>query len=207
MNLTRPYAVISHPLDSEVLHVLAGASDGLTGRAIARLAAAGSQEGVRRSLGRLVREGVVWQSEAGNAILFGLNRDHLAAPAIEQLTDLRRALLARLGREFAHWQIPPLHASMFGSAARGDGDADSDIDLFVVRPGSIDEEDPTWLAQRDRLAEDVRGWTGNRAGIAEVSEKDLRDLRQRRPPIVKSLEADAIRLAGSDVAAILTEEA
>jgi DNA-binding transcriptional ArsR family regulator len=206
MDVSRPYGVIAHPLDSEVLHVLAGTSEGLTGRAIARLSSAGSQEGIRRSLGRLAGEGVVRQKEAGNAILFELNRDHLAAPAIEQLTDLRRVLLARLAETLNGWAIPPLHASMFGSAARGDGDASSDIDLFVVRPGSVDRGDPTWRAQLDRLSEDVSGWTGNRAGIAEVSEQDLPGLRRRRPGVVESLEADAIRLTGPDVATILREK-
>lgn len=206
MNLSRPHTVISHPLDSEVLHVLAGTTDGLTGRAVARLSSVGSQEGIRRSLGRLVDEGLVSQRRAGNAILFELNRRHLAAPAVEQLTDLRQALLGRLTDAFSGWRIAPLHASLFGSAARGDGDVGSDIDLFVVRPASADEEDPVWRDQLDRLAEDVRGWTGNRAGIAEVSEADLPELRRRRPAIVESLEADAVQLAGADIGAVLGSE-
>ena len=122
MNVSRPYGVISHPLDGVVLHVLAGTTQGLSGRKVARLAGNATQEGVRKALGRLAGEGIVEQREAGNAILYQLNRRHLAAPAIEQLTDLRRALLARLTGTIAAWEVLPLHASMFGSAARGDGD-------------------------------------------------------------------------------------
>lgn len=203
MNLSRPFGVISHPLDSAVLHVLSGTTEALTGRRVAQLAGEGTQEGVRKALGRLVGEGVVAQQEAGRAILYRLNRDHLAAPAIEQLTDLRRALFRRLGETFAGWQKRPLHASMFGSAARGDGDVNSDIDIFLVRPMNVDADDPMWRDQVDRLFDDVRGWTGNRAGIAEISESDLESLRRRRPVIVGNLEAEALTLAGPDFQTIL----
>lgn len=203
MNVSRPYGVISHPLDSTVLHVLAGTTDDLTGRRIAQLAGEGTQEGVRKALARLTGEGLIHQREAGNAILYRLNRQHLAAPAIEQLTDLRRALFRRLEETLEGWLIQPLHAAMFGSAARGDGDANSDIDLFVVRPAAVDEEDPVWREQVERLADDIRNWTGNRAGIAEVSESDLADLKRRKPPILDSLEADALTLAGRDVRVVL----
>jgi predicted nucleotidyltransferase len=206
MNVSRPYGVISHPLDSAVLHVLTGTTEGLTGRMVARLTGEGTQEGVRKALGRLVDEGIVEQQEAGNAILYRLNRRHLAAPAIEQLTDLRRELLARLAEAFADWQTQPLHASMFGSAARGDGDSSSDIDLFVVRPDAVDGDDRTWRRQIERLADDAEGWTGNHVSIAEASALELEGLRRRRPAIVESLEADALTLAGPDAPTILGGE-
>jgi predicted nucleotidyltransferase len=206
MNVSRPYGVISHPLDSTVLHVLVGTTQGMSGRRIARLTEKATQEGVRKALGRLVGEGVVTQQETGSAILYQLNRRHLAAPAIEQLTDLRRALLTRLAETFAAWEAPPLHASMFGSAARGDGDSSSDIDLFVVRLGAVDAEDRTWRGQIERLTGDVREWTGNHANVVEVSESDLTDLRRRRPAAIGNLEADALTLAGPDVAVLLGGE-
>lgn len=203
MNVSRPYGVISHPLDSAVLHVLTGTTGGLTGRRVAQLAREGSQQGIGKALGRLVDVGLVNQQSVGSAILYELNRDHLAAPAVAQLTSLRRALLERLRATFAGWEIPPRHASMFGSAARADGDENSDIDLFLVRPDTVDEEDGAWRDQVGRLSDDVMAWTGNRAGVAEVSESALADLKQRRPPIVASLEEDAMTLAGPDVEVLL----
>jgi hypothetical protein len=203
MNVSRPYGVISHPLDGAVLHVLAGTTGGLTGRNVARLAKEGTQQGIWKALRRLVDEGVVDQEEAGNANLYRLNRSHLAAAPIEQLVNLRGELLNRIAEVFASWELPPVHASMFGSAARGDGDTGSDIDLFVVRPRSIDAENPTWRGQVDRLAGDVKQWTGNRASIADVSDRDLPELIQRRPPIVDQLEADALTVAGPDITIIL----
>jgi DNA-binding transcriptional ArsR family regulator len=205
MDVSRPYGVISHPLDGSILYVLAGATEGLSGRRVAELAAK-TQEGVRKSLQRLVEAGIVEQQEAGSAILYRLNRHHLAAPAVEQLTDLRRALLRRLAGTFEAWAPPPLHASMFGSAARGDGDASSDIDLFVVRPDSVEEDDRIWREQIEQLPIDVHEWTGNHANVVEIPEAALEDLRRRRPPIVASLEADAVTLAGPSATSLLEGE-
>lgn len=62
--------------------------------------------------------------------------------------------------------MPPRHASLFGSVARGDGSVESDVDLLVVCPPRISADDPTWRAQLDTLAVDVYEWTGNHASIA-----------------------------------------
>lgn len=203
MNVSRPYGVVSHPLDGAVLHALAGTTGGLTGRNVARLAREGTQQGIGKALRRLVDEGVVDREEVGNAYLYRLNRSHLAAAPIEQLVNLRREFLNRIAEAFARWESPPVHASMFGSAARGDGDAGSDIDLFVVRPQGVDAEDPTWRRQVERLASDVMRWTGNRASIADVSDRDLPELVERHPPIVDQLEAEALTVAGPDITTIL----
>lgn len=202
MDLSHPYNVISHPLDSAALHVLVGTTEGLSGRRVAALMES-TQEGARKALQRLVSTGAVEQSEAGNAILYRLNRRHLAAPAIEQLADLRRVFLNRLADTFSAWEPAPLHASVFGSAARGDGGSSSDIDLFVVRPEAVPEDDPAWRGQVENLIADVRDWTGNHANLVEVPASALVDLSRRRPTVVDSLEADALTLAGPDASVLL----
>ena len=92
---------------------------------------------------------------------------------------------------------------MFGSAARGNGDTDSDIDLFIVRPRHVNDDDSKWRGQLDALAGSVRRWTGNHASIAEVAEADLPRLRQERPPIVQNLRAHALALYGADITELL----
>ncbi|HEY6550723.1 MAG TPA: nucleotidyltransferase domain-containing protein [Solirubrobacterales bacterium] len=159
-----------------------------------------------KALNRLSEEGIVKREDAGNAILFSLNRSHLAAAPVERLVNLREELLDRLTHEFAAWTVQSVHASLFGSAARGDGSAESDIDIFVVRPARVKAEDPVWRGQVERLATHLEDWTGNRASIADVSEADLPELSRRRPAIVPDLEADALRLAGPDVTTLLRGE-
>src|SRR5438445_698229 len=134
MNLSHPWALIRSPIDIEVLRVLRGTTRPLTGREVARLVRTGSQPTVNASLRRLSEEGPVHAEEAGNAYLHTLNREHLAAPAVELLADIRSELERRLRDEIGRWEIAPVHVSIFGSAARGDGDTGSDIDIFIVRP-------------------------------------------------------------------------
>lgn len=196
MNLSRPWALIRSPIDMEVVLVLRGTTRPLTGREVARLVQAGSQPAVNASLRRLAEEGLVRSEEAGNAYLYTLNREHLAAPALEQLLGIRSELERRLRAEITDWEIAPAHASIFGSAARGDGDTRSDIDLFVVRPARVAEDDPRWRAQLERLSSRVYGWTGNHVGLSELSSADVRRLRRERPPVVEELRRDSITLAG-----------
>lgn len=196
MDLTRPWASIRSPIDMEVLLVLRGTTRPLTGREVARLVRAGSQPAVNAALRRLAEQGLVQAEEAGNAYLHTFNREHLAAPAIELLADIRTELERRLRAEIAEWKLAPTHVSIFGSAARGDGDTRSDIDIFVVRPADVPEDDPGWREQLDLLSDHVHDWTGNRAAVSEVSAADVRRLRRERPPVVEELSRDAITLAG-----------
>ncbi len=141
--------------------------------------------------------------EAGRARVYTLNRDHLAAEPIAELASLRQLLFDRLRKQINDWQPMPVHVSVFGSAARGDGDLDSDVDIFLVRPRDLDEDDGVWRGQVEALAERVFEWTGNHAGIAEVSEGELERLRRDEPGIVTSLRADAIDIAGSPIRSML----
>ena len=114
-------------------------------------------------------------------------------------------LTQRLRNMIGSWKIPAVHASLFGSAARGDGDTRSDIDLLIVRPTNLDPESKSWRAQIDALAEDVRRWTGNNAGITDISEADLPRLAEEQPPILAELRRDAIELAGRSPTTLLRE--
>lgn len=157
----------------------------------------GSPDGVRKALDRLVDQGIVRREPAGRALMHTLNREHLAAPAVEALATMRSDLLRRLRTAFSSWSPPAVHASLFGSTARGDGDVDSDIDIFVVRPDPLGEEDSRWREQRERLAADVLTWTGNHAALVESSEGQLSEMARSGAPILDALRRDAIRLGGT----------
>lgn len=205
MDVARPYAAVCPTLDAGVLSVLAGTTRPLTGREIARLLGRPSHSGVLDTLSRLTEHGLVDREEAGRAFLFTLNREHLAAPAADSLAQMRSELFDRLGRLVDSWEIAPVHVSLFGSVARGEGDTSSDIDLFVVRPQRVEREDARWRDQLDLLANKVQRWTGNPAGIAEVGEEEIPRLRKEEPPILAELRADAITIAGAEAAALLSE--
>lgn len=202
VDLSYPYTVALSKTDGKVLSVLAGTTRPLGGREVSRLAGV-SQNGAWRALRRLVEQGVVIEQPAGaRALLYTLNRDHLAATPIITLTRLRSILIEQLREHLASWEVQPIHASIFGSAARGDGDTASDVDILVIRPREVDEEDERWRSQIDSLASAVHSWTGNHAGIAELSERDLPRLRRERPPVVENVAADGIVLVGDEPSSV-----
>jgi predicted nucleotidyltransferase len=206
MDVSRPISAVAPSLEGEVLQTLAGTTMTMTGRQIALLTGRKSHSGVLDALHRLAEQGLVDRVELNRAFLFSLNRDHLAAGAVLELAGLRAELLARLRREIEGWEIAPIHASLFGSTARGDGDSHSDIDLFVVRPLAILDEGPGWRTQLDDLVAKIERWTGNRASVSEVAETEIPRLSADRPPIVEALSLEAVHLAGLPVASLLGEQ-
>jgi predicted nucleotidyltransferase len=203
VDVARPYAAVCPTLDGDVLRVLAGTSLGLTGREVAALAGRRSHSGVLDALHRLTEHGLVTRVQLNRAYLFALNRNHVAADAVKLLMDLRSELLGRIRSAIADWKIAPVHASVFGSTARGDGDVNSDIDLLIVRPSRIAQDELSWQEQMDTLRKEIEGWTGNRAAIADVSEAELAQLVEDERPIIAELRSDAIVVGGSDVATLL----
>jgi hypothetical protein len=151
----------------------------------------------------LVDHGIVTRQEAGRTFLYSLNRDHLLAPAVEQMAGVRVELIRRLREAIDGWDVPPVHASLFGSAARGDGDASSDIDLLVVRSADVNPDDPRWRDQVDGLSNLVRRWTGNHAGIVEIPDGELPRLRKDQPPVAEEIREDAVDLAGEPTRRLL----
>ncbi|NIK56683.1 nucleotidyltransferase domain-containing protein [Kribbella shirazensis] len=141
--------------------------------------------------------GVVTAEPAGRARLYTLNRDHVAAPAIDQLAQLRDILLKRIKAEAESWEIPAKAVWLFGSTARGEGDADSDLDLLIVRPDDIDDSDPSWLEQVETLAAHATRWSGNSCEVVEYSAQEVRDLIGHKERIVGELRRDAVPITGS----------
>jgi predicted transcriptional regulator len=202
MDVSRPYLAISPTIDTRLLVALAGSREPRSGRRLAEEIGR-SRTGVQLVLDRLVKDGLVHRVEAGRAFLYTFNHEHLLAGAVQEMSGARAQLVHRMRALVGDWQTEPFHLSVFGSAARGDGDRESDIDLFLVRPRSIEAEDERWRTQVEELAERINQWTGNHAGIVELEEKQLPGLRRRRPAALRELDRDAIDIAGVPVARLL----
>jgi predicted transcriptional regulator len=202
MNVSRTYSAVAPTVEGDVLVVLAKTTQPLTGRRVARLVQRGSVAAVAKALNRLVGQGLVLRQDAPPASLYTLNRQHVAAPTVETMATIRTELLDRLRHAFSSWSIPPVHGSMFGSAARQDGDIDSDIDIFLVRPAGVSDEDATWSEQHD-IGDAILAWTGNHASIIDFPEQDLRQMRDESPPVLADLRRDGIDLAGTPLRELL----
>lgn len=92
MDLSDPTRAVTATLDGPVLAVLAGAGKPMTVGEVAALTPRGSEIGVRRSLARLVEQGIVRATEMGRNRVHELNREHVAAP-----------VAARKARDAHHW--------------------------------------------------------------------------------------------------------
>jgi predicted nucleotidyltransferase len=188
-------SVITPTLDGDVLDVLAGAEEEFSGRRLHRVLGRGSEQGVRKAADRLVEQGIVVRRQAGQAKLYKLNREHVAAPHIEGLASLRMQLVARLRAAVSGWTSPPHSVFLFGSVARGEAGPRSDLDLLVIRDSNMDEDNPEWREQLASLERNATDWTGNEARILEYAEGDLADGAVQR--VVEEALVDGVELWGS----------
>ncbi|MBN2114191.1 MAG: nucleotidyltransferase domain-containing protein [Acidimicrobiia bacterium] len=197
MNTSHPISDVIPSSEGQVLLVLAGATDGLSARAVARLTA-GRVSHVQASkvLRRLARAGVVIEESRPPALAFRLNRDHVSAPAIEQLATLRQRLLQRIG-SWTEAAVPaPDAVWAFGSFARGDGGSQSDIDLLVIRPPAVPVGDGDWECRLAELASAVRSWSGNPCSVVEYSMEEYAALLDAGERLPLDVARDGIRVAG-----------
>jgi hypothetical protein len=193
MRIQAPLSAITPTVDADVLTVLARTDAAFTTGDLHRLIPKRSAEGIRKTLARLVAEGIVTTENAGRTRLYRLNQQHLAASAVIMLADLEAEFLSRLRTEISGWTEQPVFAALFGSSSRGDMQSHSDVDIFLVRD---DHSDPdVFQAQADRLAMAVSAWTGNDARplIYQASEVGPKD------PVLGSIGREGKTLAGDPV--------
>lgn len=196
MDLNKPLGVITPTVDAEVLAVLAGANETFTGVRVHQIIGSSTQKTVWTALQRLSDQGIVLKVQKGSAGLYSLNRDHLAAPYILGLADLKGELLKKMTMAVTHWEIKPVFAAVFGSAARGEMRLDSDIDIFIVRPDKVDADDELWVSLHTELSDSVTKWTGNDARVFELSEGEVARGLVAKEQVLSDIREQGLRLLG-----------
>ena len=155
-----------------------------------------------RIVPRLVELGLVERRDVPPAVVVKLVPEHLASQPILMLADLRHAFLKEL-RESAGRLVPaPVNVTLFGSFSRGDDDARSDVDMVVVRPSTVDEDDWTWAESIARWETYVRRISGNAPNIIEVGECEVPKLIKSRRPLWQAIGREGIALQGKPLADI-----
>jgi len=204
----------------DFLHPVEAIVPGATGRLLAALgrveaelpvATLAQVAGVGRTrasgiLADLSDLGVVTRREIGRTVLVSLARDNAAGQLIDQLANLRRGVIDRLRQLASEIQPEPASLSVFGSFARAEAEAGSDIDLLAVRHPDADGE--RWATSLMEFVRRARTLTGN---PIEVIDYDLGELRRKtRGRSAKvgrefwgSIRRDAVILAGAHPAELL----
>jgi len=223
VDLSDPTRAVTPTLDGPVLAVLASAGVPMTVGDVASRTPRGSEIGIRRALARLVEQGIVTATQMGRNRVHDLNRDHVAAQIAVLLAELRPEVWRRLRSLIGSWNPRPAYACVFGSAARGDGGIDSDIDILLVHAPFPGERNPAqdadrlvdkvagfattlvttpltsrqaqrWQRQVDDLRESVRAMTGNSAQIVEISSIEWSREKRVGTKLFEEIERDAIEL-------------
>ena len=159
----------------------------LTGAQVAQACPSASEMGVRKALRRGVVSGLVLEVPGG----YVLNRDHLVFPAVALLDGLYGLLRQRIRAAVEAWGGDVSMVGLFGSAARRDGDSESDIDLLLVSNDS-DVEDFAL-----ELSDLVRRWTGNECHVMAIPDKEARRMKRSGEPIVNEWVSDLDPVLGS----------
>jgi hypothetical protein len=171
-----------------ILAVLAESTAYLNLRTIALLAGTSPAQ-ASRVLPELVRSGLVERREAPPSALFRLVDDNVGSRVVRALSRSRETVLAELGSQAETLEPSPVSVIVFGSFARGEAEADSDLDVLFVQPKGMNGDDYRWAAAVEGWRQFAHRLTGNRVEVVETSESSVgRFLRSH-----KTLWADIVR--------------
>jgi predicted nucleotidyltransferase len=180
-----------------VLRALVGLPSGfgVSAREIGRRAGV-THPTASKVLGSLAEQGLVFIRRSQTGDEFAVNRDHLLAQAVLPLFELERSarsdLITFLARSLRR-HAPDLQAAyLFGSAAWGEMEPGSDLDLGVICPPPISHRVERALA---KIAQEVRSRYGNRLTwmVGDQISIAASSLRSRRtPPIWRRILKEGI---------------
>ena len=138
-NLTSVGELLFGQTRGRVLALLYGAaSESFFVRQIARLVDT-SVGTVQRELARLTEAGLITRSIVGNQVFYQANQEHPEFPELKALVAKTTGSFQMLKTALAPLASRIAFAFVYGSFARGEEKAASDIDLMVVGSTSLDE--------------------------------------------------------------------
>jgi predicted nucleotidyltransferase len=181
VDFAAPVQALIPGAQGRILAVLAETTAELNLRTIARLSGVSLAQASRIMPG-LVEIGIVERRDVPPAALFRLVEDHVASRAVLAVARARTTVLGELGSGAAELSPAPISVIVFGSFAQGTARAGSDIDIVVVRPDSVDDDNRNWHADLEGWRRQGRRLTGNPIEVLEVAASEAsRLLRSRRP--------------------------
>jgi DNA-binding transcriptional ArsR family regulator len=198
VDFIRPVQAVIPGAQGRILAVLAETTAELNLRTIARLSGVSLAQ-ASRTLPSLVELGIVERREAPPSALFRWVPENVAARAIAALTRARQTVLDELGAAAVALAPAPSSVIVFGSFARGEADAESDLDVILVRSHDVDEDDPAWRSATERWRGSARRLTGNTVQVLEVGELEAARLLRSRKPLWLDVQRDGLVIFGRDL--------
>lgn len=186
MDFGEPFGGLMPGARGAALAVLLRTGAPLTGRRVhALIADRHSLGAVQQALRDLDRLGLITTEAVGRAGVHRINEGHAAiaplralASPIEMLTRVVEGAVREVDAVI-----------VFGSVARGDGPADSDIDLVVIAPEAWDG--------RAELQQQVHERLGNDCDVLHLTGDHFKLAPEDREPVVSEILRDGIALVGT----------
>ncbi len=195
MDFVRPIEAVIPGVQGRVLAVLAETTAQLNLRTIARLSGVSLAQ-VSRVLPGLVDLGLVERREAPPSSLFRLVPEHVAAGPLLSLSRARDGVLKEMDRVAAVLSVVPLSVIVFGSFARGEADAESDIDAVFVRPVGVEESDEAWAESVELWRSQIHQISGNPVEVLEVGSEEIDARLSSRRPVWRDIRREGIVIHG-----------
>lgn len=186
MDFGEPFGGLMPGARGAVLAVLLRTGAPLTGRRVHALVADRHSLGaVQQALRDLARLGLITTEVIGRAGVHRINEDHAAIASLRALASPIE-MLTRVVEETVRGVEAVI---VFGSVARGDAHADSDVDLVVIAPEAWDG--------RAKLQEQVHERLGNDCDVLHLTGDHFKLAPEEREPVVAEILRDGIALVGT----------
>jgi predicted nucleotidyltransferase len=198
VDFVHPITAVIPGAKGRILDVLVQTTAELSVRTIARLAGVSAAQ-ASRVLPDLVELGIVERREVPPSSQFQLVRSNVAAQALIALSRARESVLDQIGAAAAALPAPPVSVIVFGSFARSEATSDSDLDIVVVRPDELEEDDATWTALIDDWRDHVRAVAGNAVEILEVNRAEAGAKLGSRSTLWREIARDGVVAHGLPV--------
>ncbi len=195
MDFLHPVRAVIPGVQGRVLAVLAETTAPLNLSTLARLAGVSVAQASRVMPG-LVELGLVERREIPPSSQFRLVRENVAAQAIIELARSRDAALNQIGSAAADLPVPPVSVIVFGSIARGDADQRSDLDVIIVRPDDVDDDDDAWATSIERWRSEAQAIIGNTVEVLEVNRAEARAKLSGDAQLWRDVARDGIVVQG-----------
>lgn len=187
MIISQPFGGLVPGASGAALQVLLRTGTPLTGRQVHRLVGSEcSLWSVQVALKNLADLGIVRTMAAGKATLHTINPDHYAVRPLRDLADPITALRTVI-KEVADEAVSSV--LVFGSVARGEATAQSDVDLVVVTTSPWDKRADLQSAVANRLGVDC--------DVLLVTQAEFDDMASHGEPVIDDILRDGIVLYGT----------
>src|SRR3954453_13808994 len=197
----------------DFVHPIAAGIPGAQGRILAVLAETTAKLNLRtlaprsgvsvaqasRVLPGLVELGLVERREVPPSSQFRLVRSNVGARAVIDLARSRNSVLETIGVGAAALPIPPASVIVFGSFARGGAGRESDVDVVVVRPDEISEDDEAWSASIEIWRNESTATAGNTVQILEVSASEAQSRLRSNKQLWRDIHRDGVVIHGQTI--------